>query len=111
MANLTPKLLYIGNATAANVYSVSSNTGSYSIVKNMNLCNAGANTVSCNIHILVSGVTTPYSNNAILKEFTIGPNETVSYNGIVVLPSNSKLYVSQTLPEVTFSISGVEYAT
>jgi hypothetical protein len=29
MANLTPKLLYLGAATGANVYTVSSNTVSY----------------------------------------------------------------------------------
>ena len=111
MANLTPKLLYIGAATAANVITVSNNVGSYSIVKNINLCNITGTAATCNVHLLVSGVSAAANNNAILKSFTVAPNETVAYNGIVVLPANSNLYVSQANASITLSISGVEYAT
>lgn len=111
MANLTPKLLYIGADTGANVYTVSSNTGSYAIIKNMNICNVTGSTATCNVHVLVSGVSAAANNNAILKSFTVAPNETVAYNGIVVLPANSNLYISQAAANITFSISGVEYAT
>jgi hypothetical protein len=44
-----------------------------------------------------------------LKSFTVAPNETISYNGIVVLPPDSSLYVSQSNANITLSISGVEY--
>ena len=37
MAALTPKTLYVGNTSAANVYTVSSNTGAYTIVKNFTI--------------------------------------------------------------------------
>ncbi len=111
MANLTPKLLYLGADTAANVYTVSNNAGSYSIIKNINICNITSSSATCNVHILVSGVSAAANNNAILKSFTVAPNETVAYNGIVVLPANSNLYVSQASASITLSISGVEYAT
>ena len=111
MANLTPKLLYLGADTAANVYTVSNNAGSYSIIKNINICNITSSSATCNVHILVSGVSAAANNNAILKSFTVAPNETVAYNGIVVLPANSNLYVSQANASITLSISGVEYAT
>ena len=111
MANLTPKLLYLGSPTGANVITVSNSAGSYSIIKNMNLCNVTGSSATCNVHVLVSGVSSAANNNAILKSFTVAPNETVAYNGIVVLPANSKLYISQSAANITFSISGVEYAT
>jgi hypothetical protein len=111
MANLTPKLLYLGAATGANVITVSNNAGSYSIIKNINLCNITSSAATCNVHLLVSGVSAAANNNAILKSFTVAPNETVAYNGIVVLPANSNLYVSQANANITLSISGVEYAT
>ena len=110
MANLTPKLLYLGADTAANVVTVSSNVGSYAIVKNINLCNFTSSAATCDVHLLVSGVSAA-NNNAILKSFTVAPNETIAYNGIVVLPANSKLYLSQATASITLSISGVEYAT
>ena len=111
MANLTPKLLYLGADTAANVVTVSSNAGSYSIVKNINLCNFTTSAATCDVHLLVSGVSAAANNNAILKSFTVAPNETIAYNGIVVLPANSRLYLSQANASITLSISGVEYAT
>ena len=110
MANLTPKLLYIGADTAANVVTVSSNVGSYAIVKNINLCNFTSSAATCDVHLLVSGVSAA-NNNAILKSFTVAPNETIAYNGIVVLPANSNLYLSQANASITLSVSGVEYAT
>jgi hypothetical protein len=111
MANLTPKLLYLGAATGANVITISNNAGSYTIVKNINLCNFTTSAATCNVHLLVSGVSAAANNNAILKSFTVAPNETIAYNGIVVLPANSNLYVSQANASITLSISGVEYAT
>jgi hypothetical protein len=111
MANLTPSLLYIGADTSANVVTVSSNTGSYAIIKNINLCNFTSSSATCNLHLLASGATTVANNNAILKSFTVAPNETVAYNGIVVMPANSILYLSQANSNITLSISGVRYAT
>jgi hypothetical protein len=112
MANLTPSLLYIGADTSANVVTVSNNTGSYAIIKNINLCNFTPTAATCSLHLLVSGVSAASNNNAILKSFTVAPNETVAYNGIVVMPTNSNLYLSQApFSSITLSISGVRYAT
>jgi hypothetical protein len=108
MANLTPKLLYIGAATAANVYTVSNLDKSFAIVKNINLCNVTTSSATCSLHLLLTGQSAA-NNNAILKSFTVAPNETVAYNGIVVLPPDSSLYVSQANANITLSISGVEY--
>ena len=45
MANLTPKNLYIGDDTAANVYTVSSSSGSYTILRNIDFTDMPACTV------------------------------------------------------------------
>lgn len=108
MSNLTPKLFYIGAATAANVYTVSDLNESYAIVKNINLCNVTTSSATCSLHLLLTGVSAA-NNNAILKSFTVAPNETVAYNGIVVMPPDSSLYLSQSAANITLSISGVEY--
>lgn len=108
MANLTPKLLYIGAATAANVYTVSDLDESYTIIKNINVCNVTGNSATCSLHLLLTGQTAA-NNNAILKSFTVAANETVSYTGTIVLPPDSSLYVSQASANITLSISGVEY--
>jgi hypothetical protein len=110
MANLSPALLYLGSTTGSNVYTTSSGPGDYSIIKNINICNVTASPASCNVHVLLSGVSSAANNNAILSSFTVAPNETVTYSGIVVMPSNSKIYISQASSSLTFSISGVEYA-
>jgi hypothetical protein len=111
MANLTPKLLYLGAGTAANAVIVSSNVGSYAIVKNINLCNFTSSAATCSLHLLANSTTSASNNNAILKSFTVAPNETISYNGIIVLPAESILFLSQASSNITLSISGVEYAT
>jgi hypothetical protein len=108
MANLTPKLLYIGAATASNVYTVSNLDESYSIVKNINICNVTSNSATCSLHLILSGQSVA-DNNAVLKSFIVSPNETISYTGAIVLPPDSSLYLSQASASITLSISGVEY--
>lgn len=109
MANLTPKLLYIGNGTASNVYTTSNSAGSYTIVKNINICNTTANSVSVDVNIL-SASGTPGSNNALLKTLTVQPFETISYDTSVVLDAGYKIYTINTSNNCTFTISGVEYS-
>ncbi len=108
MANLIPKNLYIGNDTASNVYTVSATTGSYAILRNVNICNVTDTVSDCSLFIIgPSG--TPGNNNAVLKTFAIQGRETVSYDASIVLDSGNKIHVLNTNNNCTFTISGVEY--
>ena len=109
MANLLPKNLYIGNDTASNVYTVSNTAGSYSIVRNINICNVTGTAATSDIHLL-SSAGTPGNNNAILKTFTVNANETVSYDAGIVLSAEQKIYVVNANNKCTFTSSGVEYS-
>lgn len=109
MANLTPKSLYIGNDTASNVYTVSTDTSSYAILKTITICNTTASSAIFDMHILTpSG--TPGSNNALFKSFTINSGETVSVDTTTVLDAGYKVHVVNTDNKCTFTISGVEYS-
>ena len=110
MPNLTPKNFYIGSGSATNAYTTANVSGNYSIIKNINLCNATATNAVCSIHILV-GAATAAANNKIISNVNVLANNVVYYNTSIVVPANSKIYVDQvTANAVTFTISGVEYA-
>ena len=110
MANLKPKLMYQGNDTAANVYSVSNTVGNYSIIKSINICNT-SNTanVKASIHILIDGES-PSSSNKLISNANVIKDDVLYYNTSVVLPANSNIYISSGSDVLTFTISGVEYA-
>ena len=108
MANLIPKSLYIGNDTASNVYTASTNTDSYTILKTITICNTTGASALFDMHILTpSG--TPGNNNALFKSFTINSGETVSVDTTTVLDSGYKVHVVNANNKCTFTISGVEY--
>jgi hypothetical protein len=110
MANLTPKSFYIGNESASNAYTTANTVGNYSIIKNINLCNATSSNAVCSVHILVGGAS-PAANNKIVSNVNVLANNVVYYNTSVVVPANSKIYIDQvTANAITFTISGVEYA-
>lgn len=108
MANLIPKNLYTGNDSAANVYTLSSNSGSYAIVKTINICNTGNGIIICNVHIIPSGGSAG-SNNKLLSNFSVSIAETISYDSSIVLNAGSSIYVSSNVSTATYTISGVEY--
>ena len=108
MANLTPKNLYIGSDSASNVYTLSSNTGSYAIVKNINICNTGANTIICNVHVIPSSGSAG-ANNKILSNYVVSSGETISYDASLVMNAGASIYVSSNVTTATYVISGVEY--
>jgi len=108
MPNLTPKNLYIGSDSGSNVYTVSANTGSYSIVRNINICNTGSSTILCNVHIVPSGGAAA-ANNKIMSNFTVAGNETISYDASIVMNASSSIYVSANVANITYIISGVEF--
>lgn len=110
MASLKPLLFYIGNDTAANVYSVSNTVGNYSIIKSINVCNTSdTSNATVSIHILTDGAT-PVSNNKILSNANVIRKDVLYYNTSIVVPKNSNVYVTSSSSDVTFAISGVEYA-
>lgn len=106
--NLVPKNLYIGADSGSNVYTLSSNTGSYAIVKNINICNTGAGTILCNVHIVPSGGAAA-ANNKVLSNYTLLTNETISYDSAFVMNAGASIYVSSNVTTATYVISGVEY--
>lgn len=110
MANLTPKNLYIGNDSGANVYTLSSNVGSYAIVRNINICNTGANPILCTVNIIPSGGSAA-SNNRIMSNYVVASGETVSYDSAIVMNAGSAIYVNSNISTATYVISGIEYIT
>lgn len=109
MPNLTPKLLYQGNDTTANAYTTANVAGNYTIIKTINICNTTGTDASCSVHIL-QGAATAAANNKILSNLNVSANNVLYYNTSMIIPSNSKLYVSQSGTSLTFTISGIEYA-
>ena len=76
MANLTPKSFYIGNESASNAYTTANTVGNYSIIKNINLCNATSSNAVCSVHILVGGAS-PAANNKIVSNVNVLANNVV----------------------------------
>lgn len=109
MANLIPKLLYQGNDTTGNVYTTANTVGNYTIIKTINICNTTGTDAACSIHLL-QGANTAAANNKIISNMNVSANNVLYYNTSVVIPANSKIYVSQSGTSLTFTISGVEYA-
>lgn len=109
MASLTPKSIYIGNETESNIYTVSSNLTSYTILKTITICNTSGGSAVFDMHILEpSGI--PGNNNALFKSFTINSGETVSVDTTTVLNYGYQIYVVNANNKCTFTISGVEYS-
>lgn len=109
MATLTPKLLYVGNDTVANVYTVSNSSGSYTILRNINICNTTSSAVVCSVYLLSSSGT-PGSNNAVLHNFALSASETVSYDAGIVMDAGYKIHVINANSACSFTVSGVEYS-
>lgn len=108
MANLIPKNLYIGNTQTGNVYTLSSNSGSYAIIKNLNICNTGATTITSNVHIIPSGGSA-VGNNQLFSNLNILSGETISYDTAIVLNAGGSLYITSNAATASLVVSGVEY--
>ncbi len=109
MANLTPKLLHIGNAASSNVYSTANVVGNYTIIKSINICNTGNIPERCTIHILVNGAAAT-TGNRVISNAEVLANNVLYYNTAIVVPANSNVFISQANTNLTFTLSGVEYA-
>lgn len=110
MANLQPKKLYVGADTAANVYTVSSNVGSYAIIRNINACNTTTSNKSFTIHLIqASGSATDA--NKIMSNINIPGNDVVISDATYILNAGDSLHLAQATANVTLAISGVEFIT
>jgi hypothetical protein len=108
MANLVPKLLFIGNVQSGGVYSVPSDAGSYAIVKSINVCNTSTLTKTFSINLVTVGNSVA-NNNLIVGNVSLSGGNVFSYETSIVMPANSTLHISQPDTSLTFTISGVEY--
>lgn len=109
MGTLTPKNLFVGNSSNVSVYTVPNTANSYTILRNINICNTTANAVTISIHYLTAG-SSAANNNAIMSNFALSASETISYDAGIVMAANSSIYVANNIAnKCTLTISGVEY--
>lgn len=109
MPNLQPKILYIGNGTGSNVYTVSNTTGNYSIIKSVNICNANtANTKTVSLHILPP-TTSPAANNIFLSNISIPANDIAQLDVTLPVQAGYAIHIIHS-GDITTTISGVEYS-
>jgi len=108
MASIIPTLLFIGNTQSGAIYSAPSSTGSYAIVKSINVCNTGTSSETFSLNLVSSGQTVNVG-NAILGNISMSAGNVFSYETSIVMPAGSSLNISQPSNNLTFTISGVEY--
>jgi LysM repeat protein len=109
MSNLDPKLLYIGNEDDGTVYSVSSNVGSYAIIRNINFCNTSNTDTVFTMHLVPTG--TAGANNKIISNIKVPANDVVVSDATYVINAGGSLYAFQPTSNVTVAVSGAEYIT
>lgn len=108
MPALTPKTLYIGNTSTANVYTVNSTAGSYTIVKSINICNANAASAKTANVYLVPPAGSAAENNIYLSSLSIPASDVVQIDTTLILSNGYSIYMTHS-GNVTTTISGVEY--
>lgn len=108
MAEILPKLLYIGNLQSGNAYVTSSTSGSYAIIKSINICNTGTATETFSINIIPPGSTKTVA-NSIMGNITLTAGNVFSYDTSIVVPAGHAIYLEQPTNNLTFAISGVDY--
>lgn len=105
---LTPKRLYIGNDTASNVYSASSVVGSYSIIRNITVCNTSATDKTFSLNIIPSGGTAG-ANNKVISNVTVPANDVIYSDSVYVLNTGDAVYYDPVDGNLTLTVNGVEY--
>lgn len=109
MATLKPKHLYIGNATGSNIYTAGSNVGDYTIIKLINVCNYdAANVKTFSINLLTPSNNTAQSNNLIISNIAVPPNNVVQIDTALIIETSCSLYISHS-GNITTTLSGVEF--
>jgi len=105
---LTPKRLYIGNDTASNVYTASSNVGSYTIIRTINVCNTSATDKTFSLNLIPASGTAG-ANNKVISNVTVPANDVIHSDSVYVLNAGEALYYDPTDSNLTLTVSGVEY--
>lgn len=112
MAVLTPKNLYRGAlaASSATLYTAPSASGSYTIVKEILLCNTTAAVRDVTVYTVESGGSIG-DNRKILSTVPIEPYSTVIFEMSTVLGQSETLRaLASAATSVTATVSGVEFA-
>jgi len=105
---LTPKRLYIGNDTATNVYTASSNAGSYTIIRTINVCNTSATDKTFSLNIIPSGGSAGVANK-VISSVTVPANDVIHSDSVYVLNAGDALYFDPADSNLTLAVNGVEY--
>lgn len=108
MTGIIPKLLFIGNPQSGGVYSAPSATGSYAIIKSINVCNTSTLAKSFSINLVTLGNSVD-NNNLVVGNISLSGGNVFSYETSIVMPESSTLHIFQPETSLTFTISGVEY--
>ena len=108
MAEIVPKLLYIGNIRDGAAYVTPSTTGAYAIIKSINVCNTGTGSEDFSINLVPPGSNVTVA-NAILGNVALSGGNVFSYDTSIVVPAGYTINLKQPTNNLTFAISGVEY--
>lgn len=116
MAVLQPKNMYrgylgVGSPSAASVlYTAPVNAGSYSIVKEVVLCNTGATIATVDLYTIESAGSVA-ANRKIISSAEIDPGTTVVFEMSTVLEDQDTIRgAADPAAQVTATISGVEFS-
>lgn len=110
MGTLQPKQLFFGSTSSSVLtYTVSNSTGSYAILKNINICANDIQTVVFNMHVVNEGGVAS-SNNKIIHNVVVIPGQTLTYDTSIVLEAGQSIHANASNGQ-SFSmlLSGVEY--
>jgi hypothetical protein len=112
MASLTPKNFYIGSPTSGSIqslYTSNTNSGSYSIVKTINICNPNTTTAgNVTLYITASGGSAGVT-NLFLSNLSVGANTSIFIDSSIIMSNNAIIATNISLAGMTFNVSGVEF--
>ena len=112
MATLTPKNFNIASPTLntlTTLYTSNTNAGSYSILKNINICNPNTTTAgTVTLYVTPSNVAA-LANNVFLSSMAVPANASILIDSSVILNANAIIAANISLTGIVINISGVEF--
>jgi hypothetical protein len=106
---LEPKLLYIGDAGNAPVYTSPTSSGSYTIIKHINAVNTSTQDSTFSLFLVQQG-STALPANAVVFDAEVSSKNVLAYDTSIVIPANTSIFLAQPADRITLIVSGVEYA-
>ena len=82
-------------------------TGVRTFVKDLNICNTGATSVTVNVHLVPSGGSATTA-NAILYGYTITGNTTYRWTGVQIMNEAGTIQIKGSTTGLTITASGAE---